>query len=154
MSLKELFAGGCGVFFVIATLVQIAPIKVNPWTAIARTIGRALNSELSDKLDESLAIAARYRIIRFDDEILFHVHHSEEHFDQILEDIDRYEKFCMDHPKFQNNKAVGAIGNIKKTYRRCKVEHSFLQDTIGAGKKDSDTDDAEEPEESSPSEGI
>ena len=149
MSISELFAGGCGVFFVIATIVQIAPIKVNPWSAIARAIGRALNGEVMEKLDESLAITARYRIIRFDDEILFHVHHSEEHFDQILEDIERYEKFCMDHPKFPNNKAIGAIDNIKKTYRRCKVEHSFLQKSVNEGKKDTESDGAEDPEESS-----
>ena len=52
MTLKELMETGGGILFIVLTLVQIAPIKFNPWTALARAIGRALNKEVMDKIEE------------------------------------------------------------------------------------------------------
>ena len=63
-----------------------------PGTYECRAIGRAMNVEIMDKLNESEATDARYRILRFDDEIRHHVKHTEEHFNQIMDDIDEYEK--------------------------------------------------------------
>lgn len=67
-----------------------------------------------------------YRILRFDDEIRHGEKHSKEHFDQIIEDIDKYEDYCRDHPKFPNNKVVFAIRNIKNVYQKCTDEGTFL----------------------------
>lgn len=33
MTIKELLLGGGGLLLILMTLVQIAPIKINPWTA-------------------------------------------------------------------------------------------------------------------------
>lgn len=88
---------------------------------------------LSDKMDklskangEGMAYTWRYRILRFNDEIIQEVRHTKEHFDQILEDIDNYEKFCKENPDFPNNKAVLAIKNIKDVYDKCVEENDFL----------------------------
>lgn len=90
---------------------------------------RAL-SEKMDKLskssDEDMAYTWRYRILRFDDEIRHKIRHSKEHFDQILEDIDKYEKYCRENPDFPNNKAVFAVRNIRETYDKCGDEGTFL----------------------------
>ncbi len=96
--------------------------------------------ELADKLDstnetleklrtengENKATTCRYRILRFDDEIRHGTKHSKEHFDQILEDITEYERYCSDHPDYKNNKAVLAIENIKQVYKNCTNEGTFL----------------------------
>ena len=58
MSIKEILAGGGGVL-ILMTLVQIAPIKVNPWSRIAGAIGRAINAEVSKR-----HTAKRTRIIQ------------------------------------------------------------------------------------------
>lgn len=126
MSMQEIVSNGGITTLVILTLIQIAPIKVNPWTFIARALGKALNAEVLDKIDEIEAKNARYRILRFNDEILCGKYHTEEHFNQILSDIDMYEKYCKEHPKYPNSKAVLAIGNIRRVYRKCTDEHSFL----------------------------
>lgn len=127
MSLNELIMGGGGVLLALLTVIQIAPIKVNPWSKIARSIGRAMNVEVMDKLNESEATDARYRIIRFDDEIRHRVvKHTEEHFNQILSDIDEYERYCSTHPDYKNSKAVMAIKNVRLTYEKCRKENSFL----------------------------
>ncbi|MCD8208530.1 MAG: hypothetical protein LUD72_11375 [Bacteroidales bacterium] len=127
MSLGEIITGG-GVagIIVILSLIQVAPLKVNPWSAIARGLGHALNADLSDKIDQNEAQAARYRIIRFDDEIRHKTRHTEEHFNQILDDINQYERYCSAHPDYPNLKAGMAIDNIKEIYRNCKNNNDFL----------------------------
>ncbi len=82
--------------------------------------------KLSKSSDEGMAYTWRYRILRFDDEIRHKIRHSKEHFDQILDDIDKYEKYCRENPDFPNNKAVFAIRNIRETYDKCGDEGTFL----------------------------
>lgn len=52
MNLEEILLGGGGVLLVAMTLIQVAPIKVNPWSAIAKAIGRAINGEVIAKVDQ------------------------------------------------------------------------------------------------------
>lgn len=82
--------------------------------------------DLRRENSENRANTCRYRILRFDDEIRHDEHHTKEHFDQILEDITEYEKYCDGHPEYKNNKAIMAIGNIKKVYQKCTDERTFL----------------------------
>lgn len=126
MDLPELISSGGLTLVAVLSLIQIAPIKVNPWSSIARAIGKQLNGEVLDKIDENEAKNARYRILRFDDEIRHGKKHTEEHFNQILDDIDMYNDYCREHPKYPNSKAVLAIANIKRVYAKCKDEDSFL----------------------------
>lgn len=126
MSMKEFVETGGSVLLIALTLIQVAPIRINPWSAIARAIGKALNADLNEKMEANEAKTARYRILRFDDEIRHKIRHSKEHFDQIIEDVDTYERYCQDHPRFPNGKAVSATDNVKRTYEKCKAENSFL----------------------------
>lgn len=91
---------------------------------------QAENSErlesLSRHLYETDATNARYRILRFNDEVLHGTRHTKEHFDQILGDINSYESYCNAHPEYENNKAVLAIENIKKVYQKCATDNDFL----------------------------
>ena len=82
--------------------------------------------KLQQSNDESMALTWRYRILRFNDEVKQEVNHTEEHFNQILEDITKYEKYCKENPDFENNKASLAIDNIKKVYKKCTEEGTFL----------------------------
>ncbi len=125
MTLNELLVSG-GSILLILTIVQIAPITINPWSKLARGIGSALNADVLERLEETKADTARYRVIRFDDEIRHKQKHTEEHFNQILDDIDKYEKHCGGHPDYKNSKAESAIRNVKQTYERCREENSFL----------------------------
>lgn len=138
--LKEIGLYGGGGLAVILTLIQISPIKVNPWSYIARCIGRAINKEVIDKVDaisvdmnnnkadddERWVSLSRYHILRFGDELRRGIGHSKEQFDQILEDISKYEHYCDTHPDYPNGKAVAAIELIKKTYQTCLEKNNFL----------------------------
>jgi uncharacterized coiled-coil DUF342 family protein len=72
------------------------------------------------------ALAARRRILRFNDELLQKVRHSKEMFDDILSDISDYDRYCRTHPDFVNQKAVFAEQNVGKAYKKCMDENDFL----------------------------
>lgn len=132
----------------ILTLIQITPIRINPWSAIGKWIGRffthdliknirELNktvqaysvrlSNLERKLDEHNAIESRIRIIRFGDEITHEVLHSKNHYDQILTDITSYEKYCSQNKNFKNDITGTTIDIIKNKYREHSLNKSFLE---------------------------
>ena len=68
----------------------------------------------------------RYRILRFYDEMCEHRRHSESHFEDILDDIDTYEKYCDNHPLFRNNRGKVAMSYIKDMYGKIKSSGGFL----------------------------
>lgn len=140
MSLQQiLYTTGGGVLLLL-TLIQIAPIKVDPWTAIFRAIGRAFNAEMlkelrdvRSKLDEHIktddernADEHRARILRFNNELIREIPHTKEEFVDVLADIDYYEAYCRDHPDYKNNRAVHAIANIGRSYDERLKKHDFL----------------------------
>lgn len=138
--LTKYTGGWIGVVLIVLTLIQITPIKINPWSYLAKKIGRAINGEvitkvdqlngdlqdLRDVCDEREADSCRTRILRFNDELLHQVQHTKEHFDQILLDISYYETYCNDHPNYKNNIANMAIDRIKNTYTSCGNDGTFL----------------------------
>ena len=83
-------------------------------------------TEMNRIICENNATTARYRILRFNDELLHGAHHSQEHFDQVLGDITSYESYCAEHPEYENNKAVLAIQHIKRIYQKCITDNDFL----------------------------
>ena len=81
---------------------------------------------LQDDQERIQAESARLRVIQFNGELLRDVKHTAEEFDQVLSDIDTYEDYCDDHPKYPNNKAVLAAQNVKRVYENCLKQHDFL----------------------------
>lgn len=126
MTLQDILVSGGGILILLLTIIQVTPLKLNPWSVVAKALGKALTVDVLEKLDENSASTCRYRLIRFDDELRHNVKHTQEHFDQILDDITTYERYCKEHPAYPNSKAVLAIENIKSTYVKCREENSFL----------------------------
>lgn len=137
---KTALLGGGGVVLILMTLIQIAPIKINPWSRLARWVGRAINGEVITKVDnlskeladhkekseERHATLCRAHILRFGDEVLHGIPHSKEGYDNILLDIDSYEEYCEKHPGYKNNVALATIKHIKKMYQKHLDNDSFL----------------------------
>lgn len=82
--------------------------------------------EMRQETGTERATNRRYRILRFNDEILHDEKHTKEHFDQILEDVTEYKKYCTDHPDYKNSRAEMAIKNIERVYEKCAREGTFL----------------------------
>lgn len=139
MSIQEILASGGGVLVIAMTLVQIAPVKINPWSWLARTIGRAVNAEVIKKLDDHITMddrrcadGHRTRILHFNNELLRDINHTKEEFTEVLAEIDAYEEYCREHPEYPNNRAVLAIENIREVYKERQRKHDFLQESSAA----------------------
>ena len=142
MTFDKILACSGGGLFLLLTLIQLVPIQVNPWSAIARWIGKAINGEvlgklgkLEKQLDEHIdtddkrdADSHRLEILRFNNELLRSVGHTKEEFIEVLAEIDAYERFCEGHPDDPNNRAALAIENIQENYKERLKKHDFLQE--------------------------
>ena len=109
MNMGEILGWSGGTLLLLMTFVQVAPIKVNPWSGLAKKIGRAINGEVlneiadikkeqretQDKLekhiqddDERDASMHRQRILRFNIELMRGEDFTLECFNDMLLDID------------------------------------------------------------------
>lgn len=132
---------------IITSIIQALSKKYKPWSWLANQLGKAINKEMIDKIDkiekkvdnlelrdteqdkksdEEKARAARRRILRCSDEIRRKDRHSEEYFNDVLDDISFYKRYCNEHPNFENEKAVIAIRLVEQTYEYCINENDFL----------------------------
>ena len=82
-------------------------------------------ARLSEKVDSNAAVLARTHILRFDDELLNGVVHSQEYFRQQMDDIDTYEDFCKAHPDFRNSYTTIASEHIRNTYKKLLEKREF-----------------------------
>lgn len=140
LTMGELLGLGSAAVVALSGVVEFSKIKINPWTWLARHIGRAINGEVLDKMDtlnervdkiearqdERDAKTARTHILRFGDEVRIGVRHSKESFDEVLADITAYETYCNAHPEFPNNRTRSAEKFISETYDECLRENKFL----------------------------
>lgn len=141
MTIQEIAGGGGCLLLALMTIVQIAPIKINPWSALAKTVGKAINADMSGRLDgiaakldghiemddRRTADGHRAQILHFNNELLRPINHTKEEFIEILTQIDVYEKYCETHPEYPNNRAVLAIENIQEVYKERLKKRDFLQ---------------------------
>ena len=143
MTLEEalvgLLGGGTGLG-VLLGLIQVSPIPIKPWSAIAKALGRAINGEVLQQVSETKAkldahVQAderhtadqhRTRILRFNTECLRHQRHTREDFIDILAEIDEYERYCQTHPDYKNQRCVHAVKNIGRVYDTLLETGDFL----------------------------
>ena len=151
MSLHDILTGG-GAVIALLSVIQLSPIKINPWSALWRllcrgfsAVGRALNAEVlaelevlkrgqkenREHLEEHIRIADERRaddhraaILHFNVELIQGLPHTREDYIEILTDIDKY---CKLHPRYENNRAVCAIQNIKRVYAQRMEKHDFKE---------------------------
>ena len=141
------------VLVALLSLVEVSPIKINPWSGLAKWLGRAINGEVLESVaeakkaqketrraldehiradDERNADTLRMRILHFNGELLRGDRHTREDFIEILAVIDAYEQYCKNHPNYRNNRASHAIANIGRVYD----ERLKLRDFLGENKED------------------
>lgn len=147
MNLQNILLGGSGALIILLSLVEISPIKINPWSRFAKWIGKAINADVIKELETVKAtqtktqerledhISAnnkreadncRTRILRFNNELIREIPHTKEEFIEVLKDIDDYERYCREHKDYANGRAVHAIANINRVYDERLEKHDFL----------------------------
>ena len=76
--------------------------------------------------EEHRAKQARYRFLRFYDEMCEGMKHSESHFEDVLDDVDFYENYAEHHDNFKNSRGSAAMKYIRETYEKLKKTGGFL----------------------------
>lgn len=143
MTLKTLienyWQGGLVGLIILSGLIQVAPIKLNPWSWLAKRIGKAVNGEVIEHVgnlqkalnkhieddERETAINKRNRILRYADEVRRGESHTKSSFDSIIADIDAYEDYCEKHPSFRNSMTVHASRLIFEKYDSLLANNDF-----------------------------
>lgn len=146
--LGSVMAGSGGLVAAVMAMIEISPIKINPWSWIAKTIGNAMNAGVMDeikqvktaqeetrkKLDDHIeegeerkADNYRSRVLRFNNELVRGLGHTEEDYDEILDVIWKYNEYCKTHPNYKNNKMPHAIKNVERMYDEMLQTNGFLK---------------------------
>lgn len=146
--LGSVMAGSSGLIVAVMSIIQVSKIEINPQSWIATQLGNALNAgvmkEIKDikteqeetrkKLDahieegeERKADNYRSRVLRFNNELVRGLGHTEEDYDEILDVIWKYNEYCKTHPNYKNNKMPHAIKNVERMYDEMLQTNGFLK---------------------------
>ena len=132
-----------GIIAFLSLFIRLPKVEIKLWQYLLKGIGDAINGSLKaqitdlskqitevDKLlndhikaqNEAEITACRQRILRFDDEVKRKEKHGEEHWDNIISDVDRYTTYCREHPEYSNTKAERAMTHLKDTFNKLTTE--------------------------------
>ena len=84
-----------------------------------------LNRHIADD-ERNRVEEGRTRFLRFCDECRRGVLHTEEHWNDIIKDIDVYKEYCMRHVDYQNERAVRTIDYLIEKYDEHIKNNTFL----------------------------
>lgn len=80
---------------------------------------------LEKAVESDKAVQSRTKILRFKDELYNNIDHSQEYFEQILDDIESYNQYCSIHPDFANGRTKTAAKYINDEYLRLFKAHKL-----------------------------
>lgn len=135
------------VILVAATIIQITPIKINPWTIVLSWIGRQLNKDMMDKIDlvekrldahikdseESELKARRTSILDFSSSVIRGVNYHREKFNFMIAECDSYEVYCKEND-IKNGVAEASIAEIRRVYQEHLRKNDFLGESTSTDK--------------------
>lgn len=139
MTLKEIIGAGGISLIIILTLIEITPIKINPWKKIFRAIGRAINGDLNEKIesmsgklggmqetiDENEIDRIRWEILDFANSCRNGRRHTKEEFDHIITMHEKYIAILKRRGR-TNGQVDLAYRYIEELYMKCQLEGDFL----------------------------
>lgn len=136
MTLADIVYQGLPILAILLTIIQVSPLKIDPWSWIGKAFNKdvtqrvdKLNNRVGDlegRVDESAAIQARARILRFEGELRRHIDHTKGDFDATLRDCKSYMQYTQQHPDFENGMTEPAIEHIQNNYAERLLNNDFL----------------------------
>lgn len=141
MDLKE---GASMVVFLLLffmTIIQITPIKLNPWDKILVWFGNHMNADIvkrvdviEEKLDEHIKDSSEERIRKVRADILDFGNacmngrpHTKEEFEFVISECDQYEKH-IEKLQIKNGVATATIREIRRLYEKHLQNNTFLKE--------------------------
>ena len=123
-NLKDMTFIGWWVLFITFSLVQISPIKINPWSTILRWIGNMLTGDLRKDLNSLITDVRRQTILTFARECRADMHHAAEEWNHILSVADEYEVYCQKNV-VSNGVVKADTEYIRGLYQELSREHKI-----------------------------
>lgn len=129
MTAGEVTGWAVGALILLFSLVQISPIKLNPWDNILGWIGRKTQGEMREQIKElqkqvtDLWINAhRQGILTFARECRADIDHDAEEWNHILSIADEYEVYCTKNT-VSNGVVKADTKYIRDLYQQLSREH-------------------------------
>ena len=95
---------GTGAFVLLLSLIQISPLKLNPWDGIFSWLGKKLNSDTESRLDKlqkqvaSMWVSSRRNaVLSFARECRSGIEHSPDEWMNVLNLAEEYEKHVIEN---------------------------------------------------------
>ena len=144
MDLKTGVSVGVAILLFFMTIVQIAPIKLNPWDKILTWLGNHMNADIvkrvdviEAKLDEHIKDSSDERIRKVRADILSFGNscmngrkHTKEEFEFVISECDQYERY-IERTQSKNGVATATIAEIRRLYKKGLHDNSFLKEGDG-----------------------
>ena len=129
LTVEGLAGWGLVILIILLSLIQVSPIKLNPWDRIFAWIGRRLNGETQKKLEavqkqvtDLWINSHRQSILAFARECRANIDHDAEEWNHILSIADEYEVYCKKN--IVSNGVVKADTTyIRNLYQELSREH-------------------------------
>jgi len=116
---------------ILFSLIQVSPLKLNPWDSIFGWIGKKTSGEMREQLKElkkqvcDLWITAhRQSILTFARECRADIDHDAEEWNHILSVADEYELYCSTH-SVSNGVVKADTKYIRDLYQELSREHKI-----------------------------
>lgn len=123
----------------LSVVIQVSPIKWNPWSKIFGWIGKIINAELIKKIeaqdtkidkmrldiDENEKDRIRFEVLSFANECRRHIDHTKEEFDHVISLKTKYDRI-LKRTGDQNGVFDADYAFINEIYQKCLRENSFL----------------------------
>lgn len=127
----ELAGWAVVLLIILFSLIQIAPVKLNPWDNILGWFGKKINGDVRDQLKElrkqvsDIWINAhRQSILTFARECRADMHHDAEEWNHILSVADEYEVYCKKNV-VSNGVVKADTEYIRGLYQELSREHKI-----------------------------
>lgn len=141
---------------ILCTIIQVAPIKINPWDFLLGWIGERFNSSINKRINEVNKRVnnleetidkhiekcdiddwkkKRNYIIKFVNEGVNGARHTKESFENVIALCDEYEEYVKQNPNVHNGVINDSIYAIRTKYQEHLIKADFPEQELYIHKK-------------------
>ena len=131
MTAGELAGWAVVLLILLFSMIQISPMKLNPWDNILGWFGRKINGKMHDQLKELQKQVSdiwinshRQGILTFARECRADMHHDAEEWTHILSIADEYEVYCAKNT-VSNGVVKADTEYVRALYQELSREHKI-----------------------------
>ena len=136
--LREIVTDPTVIFLGTITIIDVAPIKIDPWKWLFKKIGLAINGELLKEIaqlkedvatikkdqEEDNAESMRCRILSFARSCRRHEKHDAEEWNNIISQLRKYEAY-VDERNIENGVIEENAAYLRELYHKRLVDNDF-----------------------------